>query len=49
MPPTHIPDPQYPHADLTGKVSVEFKALACLTGDHISQVLTYLKVTNLAV
>jgi GxxExxY protein len=38
-----------PDVIVEGKVIVEFKALAGLTDDHISQVLTYLKVTNVQI
>lgn len=35
--------------EITYHKIVEFKALAGLTDDHISQVLTYLKVTNVQI
>ena len=38
-----------PDVIAASKVIVEFKALAGLTDDHISQVLTYLKITNLQI
>ncbi|MDD2228299.1 MAG: GxxExxY protein [Candidatus Cloacimonetes bacterium] len=47
---THLLEKKY-YADFLcyGQIIVELKALNDLTGDHLSQILNYLKATNLKV